>query len=55
MTETSPIRISKLDGGMYEVDYGGGTTQNFPTLGEAEQAARPITDDEGRDVEISEE
>jgi Uncharacterized protein conserved in bacteria (DUF2188) len=51
--ETDPIKVTNRDG-MWEVDYGGGTTQNFPSRGEAEQAARRIADDEGRDVEIEE-
>jgi len=49
---TDPIRIRQVGGGMVEVDYGGGTLQNFPSLPEAEQAAQRVAEDEGREVLI---
>jgi hypothetical protein len=51
----APIRISRNPGGMmWHVDYGDGTEQNFPSLEEAQEAARRIAESEGRDIVIEE-
>ena len=51
MASSEPI-IVREDNGMWHVDHQDGNTQNFPTKGEAVEAAQKVADSEGRQVSV---